>query len=73
MKNTDLKIPISFNQLINAVKQLSPTDKLKLSNTIWDSDLSIPLHHQNKVLTRIEKAKKNPARLKKWTAVVKDL
>jgi stress response protein YsnF len=57
--------------LIEAVKQLSPKDRLKVNDAIWNEDMEIPVEHQRIVLDRIAKA--NPERLLDWDEVSKTL
>ncbi len=63
MRSLQLNVNLSFQQLADAVKQLSPTEKLKLSDLMWREGMDIPLEHQELVLKRIEKAKQNPERM----------
>ena len=67
--NTDL----SFDQIIEAVKQLSPREKLILNDVLWNESMQIPEEHQMLVLGRIKKAKQNPNRLLDWDEAAKTL
>jgi hypothetical protein len=49
----------SFKQLIQDVKKLSPVQKLKLNDVIWESDISIPEEHKTIVRERIKLADKD--------------
>lgn len=49
--------------MIEAVKQLSSEDKLKINDAIWKDNLEILIEHQRIVLDRITKAKLCPERL----------
>ncbi len=73
MSSLQLNINLSFQQLADAVKQLSPTEKLKLSDLIWCEGVDIPVEHQELVLGRIEKAKQNPERMLDWDEASKTL
>jgi hypothetical protein len=73
METIKLNIDLSVNQLIEAVKQLSPKDRLKVNDAIWNEDMEIPLEHQQIVLDRMAKAKANPERLLDWDEVSKTL
>ena len=73
METVKLNIDLSVNQLIEAVKQLSPKDRLKVNDAIWNEDIDIPIEHQRIVLDRIAKAKTNPERLLDWDEVSKTL
>lgn len=70
-----LKIPNQFNlnEILEAIKQLSPKDRLKINDVIWNEETEIPIEHQKWVLNRIAKSKKNPERLLIWEDVAKDL
>lgn len=73
METIKLNIDLSVNQLIEAVKQLSPKDRLKVNDAIWNEDVEIPVEHQQIVLERMAKAKTNPERLLDWDEVSKTL
>lgn len=73
METIKLNIDLNVMQLIDAVKQLSPKDRLKLNDAIWDEDTTIPIEHQKIVLDRMAKAKTNPERLVDWDEVYKSL
>ena len=68
-----IAVEVSFRQLVDAVKQLSPSEKLELSEVIWSEDLSIPMEHQNIVNERISEYKNNPEILLDWNLASKDL
>lgn len=73
MSSLHLNINLSFQQLIEVVKQLSPAEKLKLNDVIWDEKMEIPIEHQKLVLDRIEKSKSNPERMHDWDDALKKL
>jgi hypothetical protein len=73
MKTIKLNIDLNVDQLIEAAKQLSPKDRLKLNDTIWNEDVVIPVEHQKIVLDRMAKAKSDPERLLNWEEVSKTL
>lgn len=68
-----VKIDLNFQQIMEAVKQLSPADKLKLNGVIWQNDVAIPIEHQILVAERIESARKHPELLLDWDEVSKSL
>lgn len=68
-----IAIELSFRQLVDAVKQLSPSEKLELNEVIWAEDMSIPMEHQNIVNERISEYKANPEILLDWNLASKDL
>jgi hypothetical protein len=73
MNTLSLKVDLNFQQLLEVVKQLSPSEKLKLNEAIWDNDFEIPLEHQQLVNDRIEQSKLNPSRMLDWDEVSKKL
>ncbi|MEC5167045.1 hypothetical protein RCH18_002794 [Flavobacterium sp. PL11] len=73
METIKLNIDLNVNQLIEAAKKLSPKDRLKLNDAIWNEDMAIPIEHQKIVLDRLAKAKSNPKRLLDWDEVSKML
>ncbi|MBB6502034.1 addiction module protein [Pedobacter cryoconitis] len=68
-----IAVELSFRQLIDAVRQLSPSEKLELNEVIWAEDITIPIEHQNIVNERISEYKANPETLLDWTQVSKKL
>ena len=73
METIKLNINLSVNQLVEAVKQLSPKDRLKINDAIWNDNIEIPVEHQEIVLDRMAKAKLNTERLLDWDEVSKNL
>lgn len=73
MNTHQLNIDLNFQQLIKIVKQLSPSEKLKLNAVIWDETMEIPLEQQKLVLSRKKKSKINPDRMLDWTEASKKL
>ena len=72
METIKLNINLTLNQLMEAVKQLSPKDKLKINDAIWSDEMEIPIEHQKIVMDRISKSKTNPERLLDWDEVSKN-
>jgi hypothetical protein len=68
-----IAVELSFGQLKDAVKKLSPSEKLELSDVIWAEDMSIPLEHQNIVNDRVAEFKANPEMLLDWNIASKNL
>ncbi|KIO78530.1 hypothetical protein TH53_03210 [Pedobacter lusitanus] len=68
-----IAVELSFRQLIDAVKQLSPAEKLELNEVIWAEDITIPIEHQNIVNERISEYKANPEILLDWDVASKNL
>ncbi len=73
MSSLHLNINLSFQQLIDVVKQLSPSEKLILNDVIWDERMEIPEEHQKLVLERKQKSKQNPERMLDWDKASKSL
>ncbi len=60
MSDLHIKIDLSFQQLKDIVKQLSPSEKQKLNDLIWDEKMEIPEEHQKLVMQRVKKSRLNP-------------
>lgn len=73
MDSVNINIDLSFQQLVDAVKKLSPKEKLLLNDVLWKESMEIPAEHQALVLGRIKMAKQNPERLMDWDEVSKNL
>lgn len=73
MDTIQLDVNLSFQQLIDAVKKLSPSERLKLNDAIWDENMEIPEAQQKIVGERMLKSKQNPKRLLDWNAASKTL
>ena len=68
-----LNSDLSFNPLLDAVKQLSPKELLTLNDAIWKEAIEIPLEHQTCVLNRVAKSELDPSRILDWEEVSKNL
>lgn len=59
-----LNIPLSFEQVLEIVKQLSPSEKQQLSEVLWTeqniNNISIPEEHKQIVRERIKKFENSP-------------
>ena len=73
MDSLQLNINLSFQQLLEVVKQLSPAEKLQLNDPIWDEASEIPVEHQKIVLERKQKSKTDPSRMLDWEVALKKL
>jgi len=73
MNTIQLNIDLNFQQLVKIVKQLSPAEKLKLNEVIWDESMDIPIEQKQLVLNRIQKAKENPSKMLDWDEALKTL
>jgi Putative addiction module component len=72
MSHSAITIHLSFQQLVDAVRKLQPSEKLALNEVLWNDDATIPSEHQQIVLDRIAQVKTNPERLVDWAAASKD-
>ncbi len=65
-----LSIPLTFNQVVEIVKQLSPQDKIKLKEVLQETeeinDSEIPEEHKNIVRQRVRASQKDPSRILNW-------
>lgn len=65
-----LNVPLSFKQVVDIVKQLSPSEKQQLSEVLWDEqnieDMVIPEEHKQEVRERIKKYKNSPDSYLSW-------
>jgi hypothetical protein len=68
-----ININLSFQQLAEAVRQLSPADKIKLNEVIWSENTAIPSEHQKLVLDRITQSKQKPEMMLDWNEALKTL
>ena len=73
MSNLQANVSLNFQQLLEVVKQLSPSEKLILNDVIWNENIDIPIEHQNLVLDRMQKSKANPNRMLDWDEASKIL
>ena len=73
MNTASINVQINFKQILEAVNQLSPAEKLELNELMWNESMPIPIEHQELVLDRLEKIKKDPKRLLDWDEVSKKL
>ncbi|MFP9113103.1 addiction module protein [Flavobacterium sp. RHBU_3] len=73
MESVNVNINLTVDQLIQAVKQLSPEDKLKLNDAIWDESYVVPEWHKQIVRARIKEVDSNPDLLLDWDEVSESL
>lgn len=69
MNPVSLHINLTVEQLIEAAVQLSPQDKLRLSDAIWDDSYEIPESQKQVVLARIREIEQDPSQLLDWDEV----
>jgi hypothetical protein len=69
-EHVQLNIPLSFKQVIDIVQQLSPSEKLQLSEVLWSEqnidDIVIPEEHKQIVRERIKKYENSPESYHSW-------
>ena len=69
-QHIQLKVPLTFTQVVDIVKQLSASEKLQLTEVLWTEqnmeDIVVPEEHKQIVMERIEKYEKNPGAYLSW-------
>lgn len=69
-QHIQLKVPLSFDQLIDIVRQLSPKEKQELSNVLWnesrEEEINIPDEHKKIVRQRLKKMNEHPESSLNW-------
>jgi hypothetical protein len=73
MNIVQLNVHLNFQQLVDAVKKLSPAEKVKLDNAIWEESMDVADDHKKIVTERIAKSKQNPGRMLDWNKASKTL
>ncbi len=72
-QQVQLNVPLSFRQVVDIVKQLSPSEKQLLSEVLWDDqiidDISIPEDHKQFVRERIAKYENSPDSYLSWNEI----
>jgi Putative addiction module component len=65
-----LNVPLSLNQLIDIVRQLSPKEKQELSNVLWEEireeEINIPEGHKKIVKQRLKRMEEHPESSISW-------
>jgi hypothetical protein len=69
-QHIQLNVPLSFKQVVDIVKQLSPIEKQQLSEVLWTEqsvdDIVIPEEHKQIVRQRIKKYENKPNSYLSW-------
>lgn len=69
-QHIQLKVPLSIDQLIDIVRQLSPKEKEKLSSVLWDEtreeEVFIPEGHKKIVRKRLKRMEESPETNLSW-------
>ncbi len=72
-QHVQLNIPLSFKQVVDIVKQLSPSEKQQLSEVLWMEqnidDIIIPEEHKQIVRERIKKYENSPDSYLSWNDI----
>lgn len=65
-----LNVPLSLNQIIDIVRQLSPKEKLELSGVLWDeipeTEIDISEEHKQIVKRRLKRMEDHPESCLSW-------
>ena len=76
-QHVKLNAPISFRQVVDIVKQLSPSEKQQLGEILWAErnidDIVIPEEHRQIVRERIKKYENNPGSYLSWDNIERKL
>jgi len=76
-QHIQLNVPLSFNQLIELVKQLSPKEKLQLSGVLWDEaleeEINIPEEHKQVVMQQLKRMEEQPESCLNWKEIERKL
>jgi hypothetical protein len=68
-----LNIPLSFKQVVDIVRQLSPSEKQQLSEVLWKEqsieDIVIPEEDKQIVRERIKKYESSPESYLSWNEI----
>ena len=69
-QHIQLKVPLSFDQIIDIVRQLSPKEKQQLSSVLWDEikekDIYILEDHKKIVKQRLKRMEEKPETSLSW-------
>ena len=69
-QHIQLNVPLSFNQLVDVVQQLSTKEKLQLGSILWDEtkeeEIDIPEEHKKIVGQRLKRMEEQPESCLSW-------
>ena len=72
-QHIQLNVPLSFKQVVDIIKQLSPSEKQQLSEVLQaeqnDDDIFIPEEHKQIVRERIKKYENSPESYLSWNDI----
>jgi len=76
-QHIQLKVPLSFNQLIDIVRQLSTKEKQQLSSVLWDEtreeEIHIPENHKKIVRQRLKRMEEHPESSLTWEDIERNI
>jgi putative addiction module component (TIGR02574 family) len=68
-----LNIPLSFTQLLDVARQLSPKEKIRLGSVLWDeaneNEIDISEAHKQEVRRRIIEMEEHPENRLTWKEI----
>ena len=68
-----LNVPLSFTQLLDVTRQLSPMEKIRLGSVLWDgtdeTEIDIPEAHKQEVRNRIKEMEEHPENRLSWEEI----
>jgi len=68
-----LNVPLSFTQLLNVARQLTPMEKIRLGSVLWDetneNEIDIPEAHKQEVRNRIKEMEEHPESRLTWEEI----
>lgn len=72
-QHVQLNIPLSFKQVVDIVRQLSPSEKQQLGEVLWTEqnidDIVIPEEHKQIVKERIKKYERSSGSYLSWNDI----
>jgi hypothetical protein len=72
-QHIQINIPLSFKQLVDIVRQLTPSEKQQLSEVLWTEqnidDIVIADEHKQLVRERIKKYENSPDSYLSWNDI----
>jgi hypothetical protein len=72
-QQVQLNISLNFKQVVDIVRQLSPSEKQQLTEVLWTeqnvNEIIIPEEHKQIVLERIKKYENSPGSYLSWNDI----
>lgn len=76
-QHIQLTVPLSFDQLIDIVRQLSPQEKQQLSSVLWDDakeeEIDVPEGHKKIVRQRLKHMESHPESSITWEDIERNI